>query len=98
MYLHLGNEMVVRSDEIIGIFDMDNTSIGKATRDFLNQSEKEQQVINVAMDIPKSFIVCQYKGKTTVYISPISPATLKKRAGAKNSLDDLLNITHKNFD
>ena len=92
MYLHLGNEIVVACNEIIGIFDMDNTSIGKATRDFLNQSEKLHQVINVAQDIPKSYIVCQSRGKTTVYISQISPATLRKRAGAKNSLDDIINI------
>lgn len=89
MYLHLGQETVVRTDEIIGIFDIDNTSIGKATRGFLNSAQKNHKVINVALDIPKSFIVCEYKGKTTVYISQISPATLKKRANKKITLVDI---------
>ncbi|MEG1994170.1 MAG: DUF370 domain-containing protein [Oscillospiraceae bacterium] len=90
MYLHLGQEIVVRSDEIIGIFDIDNTSIGKATRNFLSTAEKKHSVINVALDIPKSFIVCEYNGKTTVYISQISPSTLKKRANIKNTIDNII--------
>lgn len=91
MYLHLGQEIVVRSDEIVGIFDIDNTSIEKATRNFLASAEKNHKVINVAFDIPKSFIVCEYKGETTVYISQISPATLKKRANTKNNIENINN-------
>ena len=83
MYLHIGQEMVVRMKEIIGIFDMDNTTISKTTRDYLHKAEKEGRVITVCDDLPRSFVVCRNdSGIETVYISQISCATLLKRAGA----------------
>ncbi len=86
MYIHLGEDTVVKLDEVIGIFDMDNTTVSKPTRDFLNFSEKRKEVINVSYELPKSFIVCS-KGRKEkrVYISQISPATLYKRSGFINS-------------
>lgn len=81
MYLHLGNETVIRTDEITGIFDLENTTISKLTRDFLAKAEKAGRVVTVSQELPKSFIVCQSKkGGVKIYISQISPATLKKRS------------------
>lgn len=77
MYLHLGQDTVVRLADITGIFDIENTSIGKATKDFLRRAEQEGRVVNVSYELPKSFIVCS---DSRVYISQISPATLRKRA------------------
>ena len=36
MYLSIGNDMAVREHSIIGIFDLDNTSTSKRTREFLD--------------------------------------------------------------
>lgn len=80
MYIHLGNEIVVREDEIIGIFDLDTTTVSKHSRKFLETSEKENRVINVSYELPKSFIVTSKNGKEKVYISQISSATLQKRS------------------
>lgn len=77
MYIHLGNEIVVRDDEIIGIFDMDTTTVSKHTRKFLEIAEKENRVINVSYELPKSFVVTNDK---KVYISQISTQTLQKRS------------------
>ena len=44
MYLHLGQEVVVRHSEIIGVFDMDNTTISPHTRDYLRQAETDGRV------------------------------------------------------
>ena len=41
MYLSIGNDMVVRDKSIIGIFDLDNTSTSKRTREFLEKCEKD---------------------------------------------------------
>ena len=41
MYLHAGNNKLIRSKDIVGIFDMDNTTVGADTRDFLKRAEKE---------------------------------------------------------
>lgn len=80
MYLHLGNNIIVNNKEIIGIFDMDNTTISKHTRKYLSERTKNNEVVNVSMELPKSFVVCSdKKGKTTVYVSQLSPKTLLKR-------------------
>lgn len=85
MYLHLGRDIVVNDKDIIAIFDLDRTTIGKITKKYLSDSEKEKKVINVSDELPKSFIVCENKGNTIVYISQISTTTLLKRS--KNLLN-----------
>ena len=56
MYLSIGNDMAVREKSIIGIFDMDNTSTSKRTREFLSKSEKEGNVVPCD-DLPKAFVL-----------------------------------------
>lgn len=86
MYLFLGQETVVPLREIVGIFDMDNTTISKSTRTFLAEAEQRGEVVTVSDELPKSFVVCQSaKNGRTVYISQISCATLLKRAEALRS-------------
>lgn len=85
MYLHLGRDIVVNDKDIVAIFDLDRTTIGKITKKYLSDAEKEKKVINVSDELPKSFIVCENKGNTTVYISQISTTTLLKRS--KNLLN-----------
>lgn len=82
MYLYIGNDVVINTDDIIGIFDMDNTTISKNTRNYLNLSEKNGEIVNVSFELPKSFIICRNKkcGKR-VYLCQLSPATLQKRRG-----------------
>ena len=79
MYLHLGEKTVIRTDTILGIFDLDNTTISKKTRDFLSKATKQGRVINVSYELPKSFVVCEEKDDWKVYISQISSQTLLKR-------------------
>ena len=83
MFIHIGHDTVIIDKEIIGIFDMDTSTVSKPTRDFLRLSEKKGNVINVSFELPKSFVVCNENGKLKVYISQISPATLQKRAISK---------------
>ena len=77
MYLHLGNNYVIPEREIIGIFDMDNTTISKHTRNLLRLAEKEGRVTAVTSDLPKSFVLCR---DGSVYLCQISPAALAGRA------------------
>lgn len=87
MFLHLGNTTVIHQDDIIGIFDLDNTTVSKITRDYLTRAEKGGRVVNVSMELPKSFIVCENENKEiTVYICQISSSTLIKRSQS-GSLD-----------
>ena len=81
MYLHLGQNTVIPKTSVIGIFDMDNTTSSHITRKFLNGLEKTGKIINIADDIPKTFVLCNEMGKTTVYLSQLSSQTLLKRSG-----------------
>ena len=90
MYLHLGQDKVVSMDEIVGIFDLDTSTVSKATRDYLAKAEKDGCVTNVCTDLPKSFIVCIGRDqKTHVYSSQISSSTLLKRTEYVDSLSNI---------
>ena len=78
MYLPIGNDMAVREKSVIGIFDMDNTTTSKRTREFLAAAETEGQVVPCD-DLPKSFIVTAEYGLDRVYLTSLSSATLEKR-------------------
>ena len=80
MYLHLGKGTVVRTDSVVGIFDLDITSQSHLTRKYLAAAEKSGQVVNAAEDIPKSFVVCRDGEKNSVYLSQMATATLLRRA------------------
>ena len=78
MYLSIGNDMAVRDTSIIGIFDMDNTSTSKRTREFLSKAEREGEVVPCD-DLPKSFILAAEYGLHRVHLTALSSATLEKR-------------------
>ena len=81
MYIHLGQNTVVQSRDIVGIFDLESSTVSKHTRKFLNNAEKKGEVITVSYEMPKSFAVCQKKGeRQRVYISQLASSTLFKRS------------------
>ena len=78
MYLNIGKDFAVRDRSIIGIFDMDNTSTSKRTREFLASAEKEGQVVPCD-DLPKSFVLTAEYGLNRIYLTSLNTATLEKR-------------------
>ncbi len=78
MYLSIGNDMAVREHSIIGIFDLDNTTTSKRTREFLQQCEKEGQVVPCD-DLPKSFLLTDEYQLPRIYLTPLTPQTLAAR-------------------
>ena len=79
MYLQIGTEDFIKTEDIIGVFDLDNTTVNKATRDYLNEAQKADVVKTVTFDLPKSFIVTEENGQRRVYISALNTATIYKR-------------------
>lgn len=75
MYIYLGESTVINYKEIIGVFDMDTSTVNKATRDFLSNAEKNKKIIYVNYELPKSFVVC----KNEIYICPLNTSTIIKR-------------------
>ena len=81
MYLHLGQSVVVKDSEVIGLFDLDNSSYSHLTRRFLEQAQREGRVVNVSDELPKAFVLCQgRRGVPRGYLAQVSTATLLKRA------------------
>ena len=78
MYLSIGNDMAVRENSIIGIFDMDNTSTSKRTREFLNKAEKDGLILPCD-DLPKSYILTAEYGLSRVHLTSLNSYTLEKR-------------------
>ncbi len=87
MYLYLGEKKVINEKEIIGIFDLETTSIQKNTRDFLSDATKNGRVENVSFDLPKSFVIAGNKKNWKLFVTQVSTQTLEKRAEDKNKLN-----------
>lgn len=80
MYINLGNNTVIKEKDIIGIFDLDNTTVSARTRKFLEIAQKRGNIILTSNELPKTFVVVSSKkGEKKVYLSQLSTATLSKR-------------------
>ena len=78
MYLSIGNDMAVRDKSLIGIFDLDNTTTSRRTREFLEAAEKEGQVVPCD-ELPKAFLLTAEYGLPRVYLTSINVQTLERR-------------------
>ena len=78
-YLHLGGDVVVRTEDVIGIFDLDNTTASLHTRKYLTRVQKADAVVSATEDIPRSVVLCSEDGREKVYLSLLSPAALGRR-------------------
>ena len=84
-FLHLeGGESLIAED-VVGIFDMDQATGEEATREFLKESQKQMQVVSLASDLPRSFVLVREVYNDRVYISGLSTETVVKRS---NGLSD----------
>ncbi len=83
MYLFAGENTVINDKTIIGIFDSDTSTMSELTRRSLKKAQADGRVINIALKLPKSYIVCKEKGQTVFYMSPVSASILKKRYNEK---------------
>jgi len=79
MYLHIGNNYSVDMHSVVGIFDIENTTVGKCTKKLLERAEKSHFCIYTTYEMPKSFVITEKDGEEKLYISQLSAYTLRKR-------------------
>ena len=79
MYIHIGGDVTLPSDKIIGIFDIEKTSVNKEVNDYLKKLQKQGRIYYVSYEMPKSFVVTDFP-EPTVYITQVSTATIRSRA------------------
>lgn len=79
MFLYLGGDVTVKSKDVIGIFDIESCSVSRTTVDYLNNCQKNKQIVYISEDMPKSFIITDDK----TYISNVSNLTINRRTMKK---------------
>lgn len=75
MYINIGGDKFIFSGDIVGVFDLENTTTSRITREFLKNAEKNNKSEDAVTDIPHSFVVTKDK----VYIAQSTSQTVKKR-------------------
>ena len=77
MYVDIGTDFLVKSSDIIGIFDLDNTTTTTSyTNNFLNEKQRQGKVVYLVKDLPKSFVLTR---DGTVYVVELASQIIRKR-------------------
>ena len=82
IYLNVGAGKSIKEKDIIGIFDMDTSTVSPITRKLLSEADRAHLTETPSYEIPKSFIVYRAPdGSTKVCFSQFSSASLLGRVG-----------------
>jgi hypothetical protein len=79
VFIHIGGDVIVFLKNLIAILDLEKTTVLQDTRKFLKTAEEEGFVMTIGDEMPKSVVLVETEYRYQVYLSPISPATLRKR-------------------
>jgi len=78
MFIHLGNNYIISSQDIIAILNL-NDNVSDDAADIIELARSEKKLVNISDDgKEKSMIIC----KDMIYLSPISSITLFKRGAS----------------
>ncbi|MBE6536640.1 MAG: DUF370 domain-containing protein [Ruminococcaceae bacterium] len=84
MYLHIGNGITVKKKSVIGIFDLDSSTVSSVTKKYINKNEKDGNIIYGDSDLPRTFVlheeITDGTKKYKIKLSRISSQGLKIRA------------------
>ena len=83
MYLNIGGDFSVRSESVVGVFDLDNTSCSKWTRKFLAEAQRAGAIVEATDELPKSFVLTQEYGEQRIYLTRANASVLQKRMGGE---------------
>ena len=81
MYVHIGKDIVINSEDVIAILDIDSLIKKKNLKEVLQNLKISDNIIDVSEENKKSLIIIQKNGKNFGYITNISTTTIAKRAG-----------------
>ena len=80
MYVHIGKDVVINSDNIITILDIEALEKKKKIEEVLQNLKISGNIIDVSEGNKKSLIILEKNDKILVYITNISSVTIAKRA------------------
>jgi len=84
MFIHIGNDNAIRSQDVIAILDYNLISSSTIMEELMEGSEKEGKIIGPETDAKSVMIT-----KDHIYYSSLSVTTLKKRASMISTIDKL---------
>lgn len=85
IYLNVGSGKSIREKDIIGIFDMDTSTVSPITRKLLSEADRQKRTETPSYEIPKSFVLYKAEnGSVKVCFSQFSSASLIGRMGKGN--------------
>ena len=81
MNFHAGQDFVLNTRDVLGVFDLETAGASRRTQAFFQTAESEGAVVDLCAPgtLPRSFILTDFPDET-LYLSQLSPAALKKRA------------------
>ena len=79
MYIHLGRDYVLNDRDIIGIFDLETTTISPRGREFLNYAQKNGAVVSLSDELPQCYVLADGGLVDAVYLSELSSAAMRRR-------------------
>ena len=80
MYVHIGKEVVINSDNIISILDIESLEKKKKLENVLQNLKISDNIIDISDNNRKSLIILEKNNKIIGYMTYISSSTLAKRA------------------
>ena len=80
MYIHLGRDYVLNDRDVIGIFNLETTTVSPRGREFLNYAQKNGAVVSLSDELPQCYVLADGAVVDTVYLSELSPAAMRRRA------------------
>ena len=81
MYVHLGRDYVLNDRDIIGIFNLETTTISPRGREVLNYAQTNGAVVSLSEELPQCYVLADAP-VDTVYLSELSSTAMKKRTEA----------------
>lgn len=80
MFIHLGSEMMVETEEIVAVIDQEPFFKNKKNVQFMKGHQQAGLVMDLGEQLTKSIVITG----NTVYLSPFSTLTLKRRLETDN--------------
>ena len=83
MYVHIGKDIVINSENIVAILDIESLQKNKNLQDVLQKLKISGKIIDITDKSRKSLIIINKDKENKAYLSNISSTTIGKRASNK---------------
>ena len=80
MYVHIGSDRMIRSNDIVGIFDLDGEMTTADTKRFLRRADAEGRAELAGDDLPRSFVLTSGEDGDGVIYTRLTTQAVAQRA------------------